>query len=68
MPSLSVTVLSSSGLKLRYQTFKQSKAEVDAGLANWESNRCIRMMPDAVGNLRPRRSGPGGPLVLQLER
>lgn len=69
MANRSVTVLSSSGRKLRYETFKQAMASVANGSAVRESNRCIRLLPSTDGaEWRTKRSGVGGPLVRQMER
>jgi hypothetical protein len=69
MANRSVAVLSSSGRKLGYKTYKEAMADINAGLAIEESARCIRMLPAAEGGeFRSRRSGPYGPVVRQLER
>lgn len=69
MANLSVTVLSSSGRKLGYKTYKLAKAHVDADIAVWESDRCIRLLPSKEGGeWRRRRSGRYGPIVPQMER
>ena len=77
MANRSVAVLSSSGRKLGYKTYKLAMADVDAGIADKESERCIRLLPSAEisllrklkgGEWRPRRSGGRyGPIVLQME-
>jgi len=69
MANRSVAVLSSSGRKLGYKTYKLAMADVKAGIADKESERCIRLLPSAEGGeWRPRRSGWGGPIVPQMER
>jgi hypothetical protein len=63
-----VAVLSNSGRKLGYKTYKLAMADVDAGIAVQESDRCIRLLPRAEGvEWRARRSGPYGPIVSQME-
>lgn len=69
MASKSVTILSSSGRKLGYKTYKLAMADVDAGIAVRESERCIRLLSSAEGvEWRARRSGRYGPIVRQIER
>ena len=69
MANRSVAVLSSSGRKLGYKTYKEAMADINAGLAIEESARCIRMLPAAEGGeFRSRRSGRYGPIVRQMER
>jgi hypothetical protein len=69
MASKSVAVLSNSGRKLGYKTYKLAMADVDAGIAVKESDRCIRLLPTAGGvEWRARRSGRYGPIVSQVER
>ena len=69
MASKSVTVLSSSGRKLGYKTYKLAMDDVGAGIAVRESDRCIRLLANAEGvEWRARRSGQYGPIVLQVER
>lgn len=75
MASRSVAVLSSSGRKLGYKTYKLAMADVKAGIADKESERCIRLLPSAEGvraecsggEWRLRRSGRYGPIVAQME-
>jgi hypothetical protein len=69
MARRSVAILSSSGRKIGYTTYKQAKADLDAGRASPESERCIRLLPSFDGGeLRPRQSGRYGPIVWQLDR
>jgi|HubBroStandDraft_6_1064221.scaffolds.fasta_scaffold2701281_2 hypothetical protein len=69
MASKSVAVLSSWGRKLGYKTYKLAMADVEAGIAVRESERCIRLVPSAEGvEWRARRSGRYGPIVPQMER
>lgn len=69
MSNLSVTVLSSSGRKLGYKTYKQAKADLDEGRASRESERCIRLLPSVEAvEWRSRQSGKYGPIVRQVAK
>ena len=71
MARRSVAVLSSSGCKVQYTTFKLANADVDAQpqRAVWESDRCIRLLPSYDGvEWRKARSGKYGPEVYQVMR
>jgi hypothetical protein len=69
MARRSVAVLSSSGCKVRYTTFKLANADVDAQRAVWESDRCVRLLPSYDGvEWRKTRSGKYGPGVYQVIR
>jgi hypothetical protein len=69
MPSKSVCVLSSSGRKLGYKSYKLAMADVGADIAVQQSERCIRLLPSVEGaEWRARRSGRYGPIVKQMER
>jgi hypothetical protein len=69
MARRSVAVLSSSGCKVRYTTYKLAKVEVDEKRALWESERCIRLLSSFDGvEWRQTRSGKYGPEVRQVMR
>jgi hypothetical protein len=69
MASKSVCILSSSGRKLGYKTYKLAMTDVEAGIALKESERCIRLLPSSEGvEWRSRRSGRYGPVVMQMDR
>jgi hypothetical protein len=64
----SVCVLSASGRKIGYQSYRAAKASVERGDASQVSDRCIRMSPQSDGvNWRIRKSGKYGPLVMQAD-
>jgi hypothetical protein len=68
MARRSVAILSSSGRKLGYTTYKKAKIEVAERRAVSETERCIRLLPSGEGGeLRPRQSGRYGPIVWQLD-
>jgi len=71
MARRSVAVLSSSGYKVGYTTFKAAVADVDGQppRAAWVSDHCIRLLPSCDGvEWRKIRSGKYGPEVCQVMR
>jgi hypothetical protein len=69
MARRSVAVLSSSGFKIRYTTYRLAAVEVAAGRAVEENDRCIRLLASCDGvEWRRARSGRYGPEVRQVMR
>lgn len=68
MAGQSVAILSASGHKIAYQSYRAAQESVANGRASWVSSRCVRLAPEEHGvKWRVRRSGKYGPLVMQAD-